>query len=176
MMHGGFVDAEPFDESHRRALEAIIDTLIPAEDGWPRAAEVGVADLIATYLVPADSPVSLYPHFSRAEFDALVERIGTELVPQQLDERVAALSRIEQAEPELFSRLRDFVYYAYYGHPEVVSLIRTTTRFGADYLGGGQPEGYVGSLETWGDRAMSARGAFFPTDAVRRAPQAKERA
>ena len=176
MMHGGFVDAEPFDETQRHALEAIIDTLIPAEDGWPQAAELGVADLLATYLVPADSPVSLYPHFSRDEFGALVERIGTGLLSQSLEERVSTLTRIEEAEPRLFDRLRDFVYYVYYGHPTVVSLIRTKTRFGGDYLGGGQPEGYVDSLETWGERSLTSRGAFFPTDAVLRAPQAKEQA
>lgn len=176
MMHGGFVDVEPFTEQRHLSLEAIIDTLIPAEDGWPAVAELGVVDLLLTYLVPADSPVSLYPHFSRDEFSALAERIGAPLVSQSLDERVAALAAIEQAEPELFGRLRNFVYYVYYGHPAVVALIRSTTRFGADYLGGGQPEGYVASLETWGDTPLTRRGAFFSTNAVLRAPQAKEQA
>lgn len=174
MMHGGFVNVTPFSENERIAVDALIDTLIPAEDEWPGAAELGVAELLLAYLVPDHSPVSLYPHFSRDEFGALMERIGAPLTHQSLEERVSSLANVQDQEPVLFARLRDFVYYVYYGHPAVVAMIRTTTRFGADYLGGSQPEGYVSSLETWGDRQLTGRGAFFPTDAVLRAPQAKE--
>lgn len=127
-------------------------------------------------LFPRTLPCRCTRTFPGTNSELLVERIGTGLLSQSLEERVSTLTRIEEAEPRLFDRLRDFVYYVYYGHPTVVSLIRTKTRFGGDYLGGGQPEGYVDSLETWGERSLTARGAFFPTDAVLRAPQAKEQA
>jgi hypothetical protein len=168
MMHGGYRTATALSDVERRNVDAIVDTLIPPEDGWPGAAELGIADLIADYLVPVGAPVSLYPHFGRLEFGALVERIGGPLLDADIAERVELLRTVERDEPELFAQLRDFVYYAYYGHSAVVRLIRARTRYGGAYLGGGQPEGYLEGLETWGDRPMTTRGVFIPTESVRR--------
>lgn len=172
MMHGGYAGVPGLTPTERSHVDAIIDTLIPPEDGWPSASELGIADLLTTYLVPEGAPVSLYPHFTRAEFPVIAERIASAVVDAGLNARVAQLVSVEAAEPALFARLRDFVYYVYYGHPAVVALIRGTTRYGADFHGGPQPEGYEDTLEHWGDRPLTRRGVFIPTGAVLRAPQA----
>lgn len=172
MMHGGYTDVPALGPEERAHVDAIIDTLIPPEDGWPAAAELGITDLLTTYLVPDGAPVSLYPHFTRAEFPGIAARIAEPMVGAGLNARVSRLVAVEADEPELFSRIRDFVYYVYYGHPAVVALIQRTTRFGGDYHGGPQPEGYLEGLETWGDRPLVTRGVFIPTGAVLRAPQA----
>lgn len=174
MMHGGFVDPEPFSLEELAAVNAVIDTLIPAEDGWPSAAAMGIAELLVRYLVPEESPVSLYPHFTRAEFPQIARQLLGSAESGSLDERVAALTAAEQADGELFARVRDFVYYVYYGHPEVVRLIRARTRYGGLYRGGPQPEGYLEEMADWGSRDFVTRGVFIPTDRVLRAPQAKE--
>jgi hypothetical protein len=176
MMHGGFTETAALAPATRARMDALIDTIVPPEEGWPSAVELGVADLLASYLVPADAPVSLYPHFGREEFETLLERIAEPLVGAGIEARTASLSGVETSEPELFARIRDFVYYVYYGHPAVVRQIQARTRYGADYLGGSQPRGYRGVLETWGERRMTTRGAYFRTDSILRAPQAKEHA
>lgn len=172
MMHGGYTDVPALDPTERAHVDAIIDTLIPPEGGWPPAAELGIADLLTIYLVPQHAPISLFPHFTRAEFPAIAERIAGPVLGQGIDARVSRLRAVEAAEPELFARVRDFVYYVYYGHPAVVALIQAATRFGGAYHGGPQPEGYDEGLETWGDRQLVTRGVFIPTGAVLRAPQA----
>lgn len=172
MMHGGYADAVSLDPTTRLVTDAIIDTIIPPEEGWPSSAELGIADLLARYLVPDDAPVALYPYFRAEEFPELAARIGGPLVGAEIEERVGALQVVETEEPELFARIRDAVYYLYYGHSAVVALIRSTTRYGADYLGGSQPTGYRGVLESWGSRTFTNRGVFIPTASVRRAPQA----
>src|SRR5690606_2659857 len=122
----------------------------------------------------AESPVSLYPHFGRAEFPQVARRLIGSAAFGSLDERVEALTAAEQADGDLFGRVRDFVYYVYYGHPEVVRLIRANTRYGATYRGGPQPEGYLAEIADWGERTFVTRGVFIPTERVLRAPQAKE--
>ncbi len=174
MMHGGFVGVRPLESAEQRLVDALIDTLIPPEDGWPAAESLGISALLTSYLVPEESPVSLYPHFTRDEFPGIARLLLGEAADGGLDERVAALQTAEEADPALFARVRDFVYYVYYGHPAVVALIQSTTRYGRDYRGGSQPEGYIDSLEDWGDRPLVTRGVFIPTDRVLRAPQAKE--
>ncbi|KAA9155230.1 hypothetical protein F6B41_06835 [Microbacterium lushaniae] len=166
MMHGGFVAVAPFDDAERTAVDALIDTLIPPEEGWPSAAELGIAELVAAYLDPPGSPVSLYPHFRREEFPSLVGGLLRGTAHAGIDARVAALHEAEVRDPATFARVRDFIYYVYYGHPAVVGLIRTTTRYGADYHGGPQPEGYESSMEGWGERPPPRRGVFIPTDRV----------
>lgn len=168
MMHGGYSNATPFTADERSQLEALIDTLVPPEEEWPGATDLRIADLLEAYIVPEEEPMTLYPHWRRNEFSALLGLIGGPLVGAGLDERVALLQTLESTDPALFARIRDFVYYVYYGHPAVVELIRSKTTYGADYLGGGQPEGYISSLETWGNREFTSRGAFIPTESVLR--------
>lgn len=172
MMHGGYTDAPAPTPDQRAALDALVDTLIPVEDGWPDAAGLRIADTIAIYLVPDGDVVPLYPKFRASEFLPQIVDLMASVVDQGLDERIARVREFEEREPALFARVRDFVYYAYYGSTSVVAEIRQRTRYGGDYTGRPQPDGYVDSLETWGTRSLTRLGAFIPTNAVLRAPQA----
>lgn len=165
MMHGGFTAARPLSGADRAAFDALVDTLIPPEDGWPPSASLGIADLAAVYLVPDDHPQSFYPHFRASEFHELLGDLAPRL-DGELDARVAGLRAFDAGDPLLFGRVRDFVYYVYYGHPAVVALIGTSTTNGGRYRGHSQPEGYA--LRGWEGRAMTRRGTFIPTADVRR--------
>ncbi|UKA52219.1 hypothetical protein LFT48_21930 (plasmid) [Arthrobacter sp. FW305-123] len=174
MMHGGYTNVRPLSAESRSAMNALIDTMIPPEDGWPSATDLRIADLAAVYLTPDDAELSLYPHFRLTEFfDMIAGNIGemAELTPA---ERAAALGRFEQADAALFSRVRDFVYYVYYGHEDVVELIRQRTRHGKEFHGRPQPIGYDAVLENWGSRSFTTRGVFFTTDSVLATPQARK--
>ena len=168
MMHGGYSGARLLSVRQRDRLDALIDTLIPPEDGWPSSSTLTVADVLARYLAPDDGVVIHYPGFTFDQFGQLLERVGTPLLSKELEGRVTHLKQFELDEYATFARLRDFVYYCYYGSPDVVELIRTRSRFGSDFHGRPQPTGYDQVLETWGQRTLTGRGAFFPTDAVRR--------
>lgn len=171
MMHGGFAEAAEFTDFERAAFDALVDTLIPPEDRWPNAATIGVTDAAARFLVPDDYPVSFYPHFRVGWFRGLLGRLGVTLIDAEVSARVTALAEFQRDDPELFDRIRDFVYYVYYGQPAVVRLIATRTTYGRRYTGRSQPAGYDQGQESWGSRAWSVRGAFIPTDQVRRAGQ-----
>jgi hypothetical protein len=164
MMHGGWADAPPFARAEEQNVEATIDALIPPEGGWPPAADLGVADTIRLYLVPDESSVSFYPHFRRSEFLDVVRSV---VVPNDSAATSAALEALESDNPSLFSRVRDFVFYAYYGTTAVVGEVRSRTRFGGNYNGAPQPHGYPGT-EQWDGRRTRGRGTFIPTVAVRR--------
>jgi hypothetical protein len=161
MMHGGWSAAVPFSGSERAACDALVDALIPPEDGWPGSADLGVADTIGVYLVPDAEPLSFYPHYRRAEF--------TGLVGELTDGRdtTAALTAYETRDPREFGRLRDFVYYAYYGSPAVVRTLRERSTYGRTYQGAPQPTGYPDTEHWTALRPSTARGAFVPTSAVR---------
>jgi hypothetical protein len=175
MMHGGYASARPLTKSQSDSFNALVDTFIPAEDGWPPADELSLAELAAQYLVPDDADLSLYPNFRVSEFFALLDERVPGLADLAPAERVAAVSNFEDEDATTFRRVLDFVYYVYYGHSDVVELIRQRTRYGKDFHGRPQPIGYDAVLENWGTRRPSPdRGTFIPTNAVLRAPQARK--
>lgn len=176
MMHGGYADAPSPTTAQRDMFDALVDTLIPPEDGWPSAAELTLADLALTYLVPDDVELSFYPHLRvRAFFDVLDAQV-TDLPRLSAAQRTQAVAAFEAAEPDLFRRVLEFVYYIYYGHGDVVENIRQRTRHGKDFHGRPQRVGYDAVLENWGERRPGSRGAFIPTESVVRAPQARKAA
>ncbi|WP_208322010.1 hypothetical protein [Paramicrobacterium chengjingii] len=175
MMHGGYAEGQQLSDSNRIVFNALVDTLIPPEDGWPPAREISLAELASRYLVPDDSEISFYPHFRTTEFFSVLDEEAPELRGENDSQRVVGLTRFEAINPKLFSRVRDFVYYLYYGHPDVVELIRQHTKYGPGFHGRPQPIGYEAVLENWGTRPLTNRGAFIPTDSIFRAPQAAQK-
>lgn len=175
MMHGGYTAAKPLTEAQRDTFNALVDTFIPAEDGWPPAAELSLAELATRYLVPDDVELSLYPNFRVSEFFALLDDKLPGLSHLEPRARVETVSGFEDEDPTTFRRVLDFIYYVYYGHSDVVEIIRQRTRYGKDFHGRPQPTGYDAVLENWGNRRPSAeRGTFIATSAVLRAPQARK--
>lgn len=165
-LHGGSATPMALDTDERRALDALVDTLIPPEDGWPGAEELDVATLIARYVVPDAQELSLFPHVREAALRERLHGLGADFAAASLDDRVARLREVERTEPAAFGTLRDLVYYVYYGHPAVIALVTGRTRYGAGFRGAPQPDGYVDTTEQWGDRHPPQRGGFIPTEAV----------
>ncbi|WP_022884700.1 four-carbon acid sugar kinase family protein [Glaciibacter superstes] len=166
MMHGGWRNQAALTESERRTFDALVDTLIPPEDGWPASTALGICDLAMRYIVPDEEELSLYPHLRAAELREILDTTLAPLLGDSAEKRTDFLASLEQRDPSLFCLLRDFVYYVYYGHESVVSLISSRSRHGADFHGAPQPLGYDSALETWGDKPLTRTGAFFRTDDV----------
>jgi len=166
MMHGGWRDPSTLEPAERLVFDAFVDTLIPPDDGWPDAATLGICDLALRYVVPDDQPLSFYPHLRATRFRELLNSVLAGLPGLPAEERTAVLAVLEGDQPDTFALLRDFTYYVYYGHPGVVALIRTNTRYGGDFHGAPQPIGYRDVIEPWGDTRFTREGAFFRTDDV----------
>ncbi len=108
-------------DGHRRELlRATMDEIIPAGDGMPAASAVGSMDYLDRLMsqspeVKKDLEKSLgaVEELSRKQF-------GQGFVSLSRADRVEALKKLETQPPqEFFVNLRDYVYEAYYTHPEV---------------------------------------------------------
>lgn len=166
MMHGGWRVATALDNDERRVFDALVDTLIPPEDGWPESAVLGICDLALRYITPDEEELSFYPHLRAEQFHELLRTNLVTLRSASPQERTEFLFALERQDPALFTLLRDFVYYIYYGHENVVSLIASATKYGADFHGAPQPLGYDRVMETWSDKPLTRTGAFFRTNDV----------
>jgi hypothetical protein len=141
-------------------LAALVDVLVPGDDTFPRASEVGVQAKLADRLI-----------LMRGEgaVPALVEALASAGGPlHRLDGagRVAVLSRLERERPDDFLLVRNIVYLSYYESPAVHAAIRA---LGFTYHATPLPAGYdVGRFDAKTDTPRHGRGGFVPTDAVRR--------
>lgn len=106
------------------ALGQVLDELIPAGDGMPSATEAGSLGYLER--LARDHPeVATELDKSLAELDkACRRRFGAEFVNLPRARRVAALTWMEkESAREDFTKLRGYVYEAYYTRPEVWKLI-----------------------------------------------------
>jgi hypothetical protein len=141
-------------------LAALVDVLVPGDDAFPPASEVGVqaklADRLA--LMQGDGAV-------RALADALAAA-GGPLHGLDNEARGGVLARVERERPDDFLLVRNIVYLSYYESPAVHEAIRA---MGFTYHATPLPIGYeVGRFEPATDTPRHGRGAFVRTDEVRR--------
>jgi hypothetical protein len=167
-LHGGSAQPIRSDDEERRTLHAVVDTLIPPEDGWPPAAQLDIGSLIAAYVIPDDWELSLFPHVREAELRERLTSLGGAFAGADLDARVEILRRLERDEPDEFARLHDLVYYVFYGHPKVAALIGDRSRWGRDFHGAPQPIGYREVLEAWDAVVPPDAGGHIATDGAHR--------
>lgn len=96
-------------------MSALLDVMIPGDGDFPAASAI---DLHAALVA--------HDRFSVAYAAVLAKRPdGFDALPDS--ERVAALTRIETREPELFNALTVGVYSLYYTHPQVAAVIERLT-------------------------------------------------
>lgn len=110
----------PLDEA---ALTAVMDEILPAEEGMPSASEAGVLDyfrLLAREV--SDLPQMLSGHLERIEA-AAKERFGRPFSVLARIDKIATMEHVEDADPTLFEELPTLVYEAYYVQPMVWDLI-----------------------------------------------------
>jgi hypothetical protein len=141
-------------------LAALVDVLVPGDDSFPPASEVGVqaklADRVA--LMRGEGAV-------RALVEALAVA-GGPLAPLGRDARTAVVADLERERPDDFLLIRNIVYLSYYESPAVHAAIRA---MGFTYHAAPLPIGYdVGRFEPATDAPRHGRGAFVPTEEVRR--------
>lgn len=130
----------------RDILISVIDAMVPGDDRFPKASEVGVHGALTHRLRALHGPDA---------YGDLLNVIGE-------DRGTAAVHKIEQSSPELFATLRMIVYLAYYEQPAVIQAVRC---LGHVYNDAPQPQGY--DLDPF-DPAIDLpdiKGCYVPTKA-----------
>lgn len=110
-------------EQERKALHAAMDEIIPTSDGMPAASEVGGLQYLQS-IVAENTEVAGEIRESLAALDKCSEQLFAKGFDQlEQEARVSALTKLETADPLQFTKLRDYVYEAYYTQPSVWKLI-----------------------------------------------------
>ena len=112
-----------FTQYQEELLKAALNRIVPAEDDFPGAGELGLASYF-------DSVAAESPHLTRVFLGVLDyleiaahERTNRDfgaLFPEQQDE---ILSRLEQEKPDFFDTLVQHTYNGYYTQPAVLTRI-----------------------------------------------------
>ena len=111
------------EAQQRELLHSAMDEIIPAGDGMPAASEVGGVDYLEK-LAARDAKVSKELRGSLSALDELSQkRFQSAFAALSHEQRMQALTALEQQEAEVFKTLRDYVYEAYYEQPQVWKLI-----------------------------------------------------
>ena len=110
------------------SLKAALATLLPGDDRFPGADDVGLADrlLALEHLQPA--------------IEAAMTRLPADIAARSADDRRQALRSWEDDDPERFGTFVIAAYSAYYTHPAVLAAVQTATGSAARPP---QPEGYA---------------------------------
>ena len=109
--------------------DALFDTLLPGEEGFPSGAEANVGAWLAARA----------ERFSAALADVL-KRLPADFPALGADAREAALREIERDAPAAFHALTTGVYSAYYASPAVRTAIEAKTGY---FARPPQPDGYA---------------------------------
>jgi hypothetical protein len=119
----GAVAPAVHESDQRESLRAAMDELIPANDGMPSASEVGGLEYLdrlgrEELQIAQDLKQALdsLERLSQSRFRSAFTGLSS---PQRVD----ALGALEAGSPEVFAKLRDYVYESYYTQPRVWKLI-----------------------------------------------------
>ena len=142
----------PLTPRQRLALRAVADVIVPASEGMPAAGELGAAAyLVRLAAVDTDVAKALRDAMASVERTARARhRVRFERLTAPA--RLAVLQEMEKSDADRFRALRDFVYEAYYTHPEV------WRRLGYEFITG---EGAGRSLEPF-EEALLERVRTLP--------------
>jgi hypothetical protein len=140
-------------------LAALVDCMVPGDDAFPSASEIGVQAKLADRLIVMRG---------HSAVDALTETLATcggPLAPLDRDARIAVLNRVERERPDDFLLVRNIVYLSYYESPAVHEVIRA---MGFTYNTAPLPAGYAVGRFDPSDTPRHGRGHFLKTDEVKR--------
>lgn len=154
----------PFDATPSQTastFHALVNVLLPGDDLFPPAGEVGVH----LWLME-----KLSAHFAEAE-DVLA-RIVQALnhgQPRPFSDleaaaQTSALTQFERDMPDLFALIRAAVYFGYYQTPPVIEAVRA---LGRDYNAAPQPHGYALAPFDLTTLPAQPRGHYIKTNDVR---------
>lgn len=173
---GGLAAPVEFTEFEAQVLEAIADTLIPSDGGFPAAGAVGIVDFFGRYVTPTGYRAKHFPYLEADVLKGLLARLGGGFVSADTDRRVEEIKALEKEQEELFGQLRSLVYYGYYSAAEVTMAIQREIPAGRDYHGPPLPYGYLHCIEDWDEELLATAGqgaGYVPTGSVVRVDLSK---
>lgn len=145
-----------------RLLAALVDTLLPGDDGWPAGATVGVQAVLATRLAQDRGAGAVETVIDALRADAAA------LLGDDVAAREAAVAGWEARDRTLFGWVRDAAFSAYYESPLVALAIAA---HGHPYKLLPHVTGYkLARFDPQRDMPTHGRGAWIATDAVVRVP------
>jgi hypothetical protein len=106
-------------------LAGVLDTLVPAGDGFPGAGAVALDHVLGRAAASADLARLLVDGLGAVEDASPTHEVGG-FGSLAADGRESVLRRVEQSHPEFFEALVRHTYDGYYSHPTVL------TRLGLD--------------------------------------------
>jgi hypothetical protein len=123
----------------------LVDAMIPGDDSFPRASDVGVHGALAHRLRELQGP---------GAHSNLLTAIGE-------TRGKAAVEKIEQDQPDLFAAIRMIVYLSYYEQPLVIEAVRA---LGHVYNDAPLPKGY--DLDPFDPKIdlPDVKGHYVPTE------------
>lgn len=163
---GGWRPAPPLSTPRAATFDAIADTLIPPEGGFPAPSTVGVRAFAERYVAPEGQPATWYPFLSVDELHRSLDALDG-LAEAAEAKRIRVLQSVETEMPAFFAAVRDLVYQGYYSRPEVVRAINEHLPAGRDYRITPQPYGYAEVIDDWDEDLLSrVRGTYTATQDV----------
>ena len=115
-------------DAQRDLLRAVLDRLIPADDHFPGAGELGIGPVVERSLVNSGTARRRFLE-GLATIDVTSWRVADagflDLSSEQQD---AVLKSVEQAAPEFFDQLVNLTYRGYYVNPTIIGLVGAETR------------------------------------------------
>ncbi len=124
-----------FTESQESLLKDVINRVVPAEDAFPGAGDLGVASYIDRVVGESARLRKLFlAGLAHIEITASREQ-GKEFGDLSGEEKDQMLRQVEREQPEFFSALVQHTYNGYYTNPAIFPLIRYEGR-------PPQPQGY----------------------------------
>ncbi|MFN8514570.1 MAG: hypothetical protein U0232_05410 [Thermomicrobiales bacterium] len=153
-------------DAERGTLAAALDALLPPEGSFPEPSQTGMIDDFILRRIPAPGAGEVpYPGIDGDGLRAIIARLAGG------GDMAAALATLEREQPAEFLALWRLAVYGYYSRPETIAAVGRD-HF-APYHGAPLPLGYAHAIEPWNrddplQNPQHQRGAFIPTEAVRR--------
>lgn len=139
-------------------LKHLVDELIPGNDRWPAASEVGVQGVVMQRLF-GGQPSPILERLSSS-----LDRSSDGLPTTTSDNRTAIVQRFSEMHPALFDQIYTAAVLAYYEMPAVIEAIRASGRpYSASSHEGGHAMP-VFDLER--DTPRHGRGSYLRTEDV----------
>lgn len=139
-------------------LKHLVDELVPGDDRWPSASELGVHGVVLLRLFGEQ------PSRAIEQLAAALDFGSDGLLNDASERRISAVRRFEEANPVLFEKIYTATVLAYYEMPGVVEAIRAG---GRPYSTFPRTDGYtMPSFDLEHDTPTHGRGRYLGTDDV----------
>ena len=124
----GVITQPTFDDIQQTLIRSVMDRIIPPDQEFPGAGELGVANYIDGIAAGSEDLKYLFDHgLSRIEARAQ-ERWSTGFVAMHGEQKDGVLREIEVDEPDFFEELVRHTYNGYYTDPTIIARLGLEVR------------------------------------------------